>query len=82
MHCIVYPTREGLKYASSTKKTTDTRRAIVYFISRNMGSVGVVEGEGFVMLMATLNPRYKGSSKKHVSAVFRDTNVEVKGKSL
>ena len=44
---------------------------IANFVALHMRPVRVVEGEGFMKMMAYLEPGYKVSSRKHITSVIR-----------
>lgn len=55
-------------FEARAKEITDR---IASFVAQDMRPVGVVEGQGFIKLMAYLEPGYKMPSRKHITAIIR-----------
>ena len=62
------------KLPSGSKRAKEITQRIAEFIARDMRPVSVIEGTGFVNLVATLDPTYQVPSRKHIMKVLHDMN--------
>ena len=71
-----------VKLAHDSKRAKEITKAIAEFIARDMRPVAVVEGDGFLQMMHTLEPAYQVPSRRTVMKYLTDMQDKIKASLL